>query len=248
MEESKIIKKINLYHLIWGGYAIDCNEPILPRVPVHTIKGEDTEIKRICTAPSLDECLTGLGPTFLGLSFLKELKLYNKSELDLSKITLPFTVVKFCVDEKDSDVWLPDKVINYVPDAWMTQECWLLRPTMPSEAERLWLVNGKIYEEVLTYEGEKYIYYIIVDSEWSKEERKPDEKFLKDIFKVTRKWLKQDFEMVKEEVKEAEEGFGKVNGSLESKMSAAAGKRANGCVGVKNKEKGNKNSYLEFGC
>lgn len=192
MSEYICSRKIDLYHLICGNIPLDCSKPIMPRVPCNKLEVEDAAIERICTAPSLDECLTGIGPNIIGLHFLREIMRQNNKKVDLSKVTLPFTMVKFCVDRNAPDVWLPGKTAKYVPDAWMTQECWLTKPTMPKEINKLWLVDGIISDEPFLYQGQKWNYKVITGSKWSEVEQKPNFDFIERLVAATEEWLKQD--------------------------------------------------------
>lgn len=203
-------RRISLYHLFWGNrIGEDWSKPVLPSVPEHTMDRENKTIKRICTAPSLDDCLTALGPNLIGLYACTTMMQQHEHQVSLSNIlsevTFPFTVARFEVDRKDPNVFLPGTIIDYVPDAFLTQECWLTKPEVPDTVEQLWLVNGKISEEFVLCGGLKCRYLTITDSEWSKEEQKPDHIFLKNIMKATREWLEQDMEM--EEERGSEKAF-----------------------------------------
>lgn len=221
MNEDIFSRKINLYHLICGHPSLDDTKPIIPRVPCNKFNTEDASIKRICTAPSLDECLTGIGPNIIGLHFLREMMRQNNQKVDLSKVTLPFTMVKFCVDRNAPDVWLPGKTAKYVPDAWMTQECWLTKPMVPDEIKKLWLVNGDISKESLLYQNEKYSYFVISDSTWSETEKDPDFNFVKELVKVTESWLEQELEPIQKEVVNDMKPLDKEQESLNSKILGA---------------------------
>lgn len=234
-------RRISLYHLFWGNrIGEDWSKPVLPSVPEHTMDRENKTIKRICTAPSLDDCLTALGPNLIGLYACTTMMQQHEHQVSLSNIlsevTFPFTVARFEVDRKDPNVFLPGTIIDYVPDAFLTQECWLTKPTVPDTVEQLWLVNGKISEEFVLCGGLKCRYLTITDSEWSKEDQKPDHIFLKNIMKATREWLEQDMEM--------EEERGSEKGSLDEKIQSAT--RA--CEGLKkSSEREQKKEFVEFG-
>ena len=189
---------MEFYHVIWGSHSLDLGKPISPRVPNNTMNGEDKSIGRICVATSLDDCLTGLGPVNIGLHYLCENLRQHDNKLELTDVTLPFTVAKFNIDRRDPNVMLPGKVAKYVPDAFLSQECWITKPTTPDEALNLWLVGGTLIEGSMLDQGKKCTYYYITDTKWSSIEQKADIKFVQNIFDVTKVWLSQNKDWFKD--------------------------------------------------
>lgn len=173
---------------------------IYPRIPVNVIEGEDKSVPRICTSTSLDGCLTGIGPNVIGINCLLDIMDQNKS-FKLSKpvdIVLPFTVIKFEVNKNSPDVWLSGKVAKHgVVDAFYSDECWITKPTVPCEVMHLWLTDGKVINHNLLFNGEKYLYSLISNSQWSNKEQPVNTEFLFEIFDNTKAWLKQGNEIPK---------------------------------------------------
>lgn len=183
-----------LYHLIWGHVDLLEGEPVLPKVPVNTFDDEDKTIARICVAQTLDDCLTGIGPSHIGAYCLLDFLKQRGEDVGLvtGDLELPFTVVKFEVDRSDPDVWLPGKVAEYVPDAFKTQECWLTGPFVPVEVSHRWLVGGEVVQSNFLFRGEKLLYNMISNSVWSDEAVCAESKFVDDILLVTKTWLEQE--------------------------------------------------------
>lgn len=189
---------MEFYHVIWGSHSLDLSKPISPRVPNNTMNGEDKSIGRICVSTSLDDCLTGLGPVNIGLHYLSENLRQHDNKIELTDVTLPFTVAKFNMDRGDPSVMLPGKVAKYVPDAFLSQECWITNPTIPEEALNLWLIDGTLVKGSMLDQGEKCTYYYVTDTKWSTTEQKADLKFVQDLFDVTKVWLSQNKDWFKD--------------------------------------------------
>lgn len=45
-----------LYHLIWGHPSLDLLVPFEPRIPKNIMESENNTVKRICTAPTVEDC------------------------------------------------------------------------------------------------------------------------------------------------------------------------------------------------
>ena len=181
-------KRMMLLHLVWGHHSLNCSEPVVPRIPQNTILGEDTRTKRICAAPTLDACLTGIGPTIIGTNAC--LKIMHEKKTDLEHVTFPFTVVQFQVN--CNEVMYPEEVQEFVPDALLSQEHWITKSIVPTKVTHLWMTGGKVLEKQFSFEAEKLRYWSIKDSVWSAMEQKPDPEFLMQIMDATKEWLKQD--------------------------------------------------------
>jgi hypothetical protein len=183
-----------LYRLLWGHHSINPAEQILPAVPRNRMSAEDHTIQRICTSTSLDGCLTGIGPTHIGLNYLQEMIKQEKEDREewSKTATFPFTVIRFQVSRKDPDVLLPGKVFKYVPDAFESGECWILKPIAPTEVKYLWLIDGEIVESDLPVNGCKYRYLEIHNSVWSETPKTPNPDFMKGVVAAAREWLEQN--------------------------------------------------------
>lgn len=118
----------------------------------------------------------------------------GKDSVDFCKILLPFTVVRFDVGRQAKDVLLPGKIAKFVPDAFHTQEHWILSPTVPTNTSRLWLVGGNIVAHSLLLNGEKQKYFMVYDSKWSETEQFADKDFVKNLLNIAKMWLTQSRE------------------------------------------------------
>lgn len=93
----------------------------------------------------------------------------------------------------------PGKVANYVPDAFLSQEYWITKPTKPESVETLWLVGGSIVEGDILIQGEKLTYYSLVETRWSATEQAADPDFIQSFVDITKVWLRQNSESGKED-------------------------------------------------
>lgn len=152
--------------------------------------GENQQIARICTSSSLDGCLTGIGPTHIGLNYLSDMLGHETTEP--KDVIFPFTVLEFGVQRGDPSVMLPGKVARYVPDAFLSDECWITEPSYPSAVERLWLTDGTIVETGLLLNGKKYRYLCLEDSVWSHTPQPARKAFAKEILAAAHEWLQQN--------------------------------------------------------
>ena len=84
-----------LYHLIWGHPSVAQNKTIEPRIPKNIMETENNTIQRICVAPTVDDCLTGIGPSNIGVNFLMEELHKGCNTVAYNNILLPFTIVRF---------------------------------------------------------------------------------------------------------------------------------------------------------
>ena len=197
---------INLYHITWGSFSLCKDEPIYPHIPQNPIEGENNSIQRICTAPSLDDCLTALGPTFIGLNVLHELSQACDNGIVERDVTLPFTMFQFAIDRKNPALMFTGKVAKYVPDAFWTQECWITEPIVPFDSKHLWLVDGKVSEDRILFKGKhdsepkRYRYYVITDGQWSSVKQKATPEFIKSSIAVTKEWLTQRQDICKDQL------------------------------------------------
>lgn len=183
---------IDLHRLVFGHHDHDRYAPIYPVIPTDTIPGEDKDTKRICTAPTLDDCLTALGPSAIGIKAIQAyMRAFPGKHLDSSLITFPFTDFRFSMRYDDPDLVFPNRQL--VPDVYKTDEVWITKPVAPDFCDHLWLVDGKISFSTITWGGEDFLYTTITDSKWSYTEQCPAEKFYKDIIMQSFNWLVRDW-------------------------------------------------------
>ena len=180
-----------LYHLIWGHPSINKSALFVPRVPRNILEHEDKSINRLCSAPSVDDCLTGIGISNIGRNFLLELLSKDKDHVDSDKALFPFTVIRFSVDQQSPDVLSPANILKYVPDASLTNEHWITVPIVPESVSQRWLVGGSIIFRDICLLGEKRKYFMITDSQWSDESMFAEPDFVQEILNVTKTYLLQ---------------------------------------------------------
>lgn len=184
------MKKVTLYRLLYGIHDICPDAPILPCVPKNTMEGEDISIPRICTSSSLDGCLTGIGPSHIGLSALQEE--INSGHPSIASMSFPFTVICFQIDRGDPALLSPIKISKYVPDALWAEEHWITHPIAPVYTSTQWLIGGTVNEDWLPFRGIQHRYLTISDSCWSKTPCCPDPQFKKAILKAANEYLLQN--------------------------------------------------------
>lgn len=128
-----IIRDLELmFDSIEAAQAWAASMPVFkPSIPANTMENEDRATPRICGAPKIENCITGLG--VLGafrrcLNANKDAKSYeNDNE------AYPIFVVEF-----SDDGWIkPSK--SKVPDAATTHEHWCLHDIVPLSIELRWL-------------------------------------------------------------------------------------------------------------
>lgn len=99
---------MKLYHV-----TFDLNEPdkklFYPRVPKTAGTGEDKSLKRICLAPTIEECMQALPSD--------KRKLRNGEK---------FRIYEVEIDDNDPNLVYPEEIFNkgYVPDALENHEFW----------------------------------------------------------------------------------------------------------------------------
>lgn len=113
--------------------AYNTKTPIHPAKIFSAMEDEDSETLRICVAPTIEQCITGIG--ILGrfrrcLAANEDAKSYETD----SREVYPILVVKFADD-------LPyyEPTDEQVPDQSITEERWLLEPAKPVSVQLAWL-------------------------------------------------------------------------------------------------------------
>lgn len=113
-------------------YFVKLNQQLCPRVPRHTMAGENTTTPRICVAKTLENCVTALKPMGVFrrcLAANPDAKSYeNDDEI------YPVIIIKYADDETYVK---PDK--NLVPDAEQTGEYWLTYAANPEYMQLKWI-------------------------------------------------------------------------------------------------------------
>ncbi len=111
----------------------DVSKPILPTIPSTCSPEENKTVKRICCAEDIRDCLTSIG--LLGrfrrcLAANEDAKSY---ETEGSEI-YPVLVLKF---PDDVEIYKPS--LSEVPDCDITNERWILKPTIAEYRQVRWL-------------------------------------------------------------------------------------------------------------
>lgn len=115
LKESKNIKeikngKVKMYHV---SLDLGTGEKIFsPRVPQNRCNGENSDIKRVCVAKSIEDAISG----FPYKDYI--VNKYNARNKFLS-------VYEIEVDRKD--VIFSEDLYKYVPDAHISNECWITK-------------------------------------------------------------------------------------------------------------------------
>lgn len=108
-------------------------EVVEPWIPGHTMRGEDETIPRICVAESIEECV--LGCDLWRFHRCCEKVPGMEHFADEMMEAYPIIIQAYAVDPADVHKPTPEEV----PDADMTGELWLTKPTRPIRREMVWL-------------------------------------------------------------------------------------------------------------
>lgn len=116
--------------------------PVYPKRIYTAMPGEDSDTQRICVAPTIEQCITGIG--LLGrfrrcLAANEDAKSYETSGREV----YPILVVQFA---DDLPYYIPSP--KQVPDSVVTNEQWLLEPATPISVQLAWLgMRSILWEE-----------------------------------------------------------------------------------------------------
>lgn len=186
------------YKLIFGHKPISASEIIQPSIPENRLLNENHTIPRICVSKTLDGCATALGPSTIGLNALMS-ALDNDTVDNVIKdihagqrMLLPFTILIFDLPNDSANLLETSDVSRYVEDAWLTNECWLLKATAPTSVSFVWLVDGLVEPQFLHSDGQKVTYYTIRNSLWSETKTSVSQNFQMQILSVVYRYLEQD--------------------------------------------------------
>lgn len=131
-------EKSTFFHIQDLREHVELIELFVPRVPASTGLRENTEIPRICTARKIEWCCEA-HPTISHYMkhYLHDLNYYcpyeHMSKLDfLVYEQSSGRIVRVYHLEVDSeDVLETEKIKRFVPDAHLTNECWIMKPVKP---------------------------------------------------------------------------------------------------------------------
>lgn len=128
-----------------------------PTIPNNRHETENATIPRICTATSIQNCMTALGPYCIAQWFMEQHQLTIDELQANSEKPFRFIVMKFDTRNIPSE-----NIVNsfelyrkgYVPDAYITKEYWLLAPYQPANICIRELDSMKLYgrERIIPYQ------------------------------------------------------------------------------------------------
>lgn len=104
-----------------------------PEIPLTASENEDTTIPRICVAPTIEQCLTGIGLMGRFRRCLEANEDARDYSVDGNEV-YPILVVEF---SDDNDWYHPTK--EQVPDVETTGEIWSLHPLKVIRSEIRWM-------------------------------------------------------------------------------------------------------------
>lgn len=147
-----------LYRVIWG-HDFGDNQFCAPRIPEGMLD-EDETIPRVCTATSIEGCLTSIGVPYIGtkalnVAYKNYCSEYPEKEIDMEKIWLstkyPMTLMAFWIfPDDDPKVMTSKQIAHVVPDAEITGECWIMKRIKPTSINRVWLYDAQIKDVAVT--------------------------------------------------------------------------------------------------
>lgn len=192
---------MNLYRISQGHAEASAFKLVHPAVPANAFQSEDSTIPRVCLAKSLDGCLTALSPSAVGINLLWSAVKKHPRGTPISKILseifesveIPYTVLEFEVGEREPDFWPTSKVAQYVPDAFYTGECWLLKPAEPVDIRHMWLVSGDIVTSRIAIGGKKWRYMEVKNSVWSSSAQYASRDFVQQLLVLAQEQLKNEW-------------------------------------------------------
>lgn len=109
------------------------NHIFIPRVPVTHMQGEDSVTKRICVAPTIEDCLSGIGLTG------RLHRCLAANEDALSYVTAGREMYPILIAEFSDFEEYYSPTPEQVPDVGMTNEHWILNRAIPESVEIVWL-------------------------------------------------------------------------------------------------------------
>ena len=190
---------MKLYRLIAGHIPLKLDDFVKPCVPHNRLENENDTIPRICTAKTLDGCLTAIGPAAIGLNALQEALSDIKQDMGpehqvqiIEQLAFPYTILMFDLPDDAPYLVKTARVAQYVADAWRTQECWLIEDCRPVCISHVWLVNGTVGTDFLLCNGKKCTYCYIEGSVWSHTQKQVNSQFKSKIIMAAKNFLYQE--------------------------------------------------------
>lgn len=183
-----------VYHL-WP-YTHETPKDLSLHIPKQRINGEDNTLPRICVSKSLDGCLTSIGPHNVRIPFLQD-TLDDKGlqhGAGLDNLKFPFILHTYNIHPSDivlGRFWDTAKVAKHVPDAMLSQECWIVKPIQPESIRMVWLKDSWLHMEDLELDGELCDYVVFENSKWSDKEILPERELKAHLFRLTERVLMQ---------------------------------------------------------
>lgn len=165
-------------------------------VPTHRIDGEEATLPRICVSKSLDGCLTSIGPHNICIPFLQDMLEDDGLQRGVGHTELKFPYILHTFKIRLSDIilgrfWNTQKISKYVPDAKLSQECWIIKPIQPESVRIVWLKDAWMHMEDLELDGELCDYVVFENSKWSDNAVLPERRLKARLFRLTERVLMQ---------------------------------------------------------
>lgn len=182
------------YHLI--PYTSRAPHDIELRVPKNRFDGEEDSLPRICVSKSLDGCLTSIGPHNVYLPYLQDKckRGQTGTETGQEHIRFPFILRTYKIRFLDALLgrfWDTSILSKFVPDAAISQECWIVKPMRPESIQVIWLEDAKIQMQDLELDGELCDYPVFCGSKWSDTVVEPTEELESELRRLTKRVIKQ---------------------------------------------------------
>lgn len=183
-----------VYHLT--PYTNKASSDLKLRVPKQRIDGEEATLPRICVSKSLDGCLTSIGPHNICIPFLQDMLEDGGLQrgVGLDKLKFPFVLHTYKISPIDfvrGRIWDTPKVAKHVPDAKLSQECWIVKLMQPESVRTVWLRDSWMYMGDLELDGELCDYLVFENSKWSDTEVLPERELKGRLFRLTERVLAQ---------------------------------------------------------
>lgn len=127
-----------------------------PRIPFSRLPGEDNKTPRICLAPSLEDCITGMGVNLFHRCINDNCFAVDGREV------YPILVSSFWTE--DLDLYKPSS--EEVPDVEETREIWALNQAIPAYVDLIWLGMDSVF---VPWENEhicEYVRFFKEPPEW----------------------------------------------------------------------------------
>lgn len=87
--------------------------------------------------------------------------------------------------------WDTSILSKFVPDAAISQECWIVKPMRPESIQVIWLEDAMIQMRDIELDGEICDYPVFSGSKWSDTVVEPTEELENELRRLTKRVIKQ---------------------------------------------------------